>query len=97
MATAANLNNKDLTIYHVGSSDRNPVTWAELEPINQKYWNSNVSINRLKKANAFLSVNKAVIGLHRLKHRVPLALYSKIAPYLGNQHVKKAERMSKGF
>ncbi len=27
VATAYNFRNKDLSIYHVGTSDRNPITW----------------------------------------------------------------------
>ncbi len=32
---------------------------------------------------------------HRLKRRLPVWLYSKIAPVLGKQHVKNAQKMEK--
>ena len=34
VATAFNLKNKSLPIYHVGSSDLNPVTWGEAQIAN---------------------------------------------------------------
>lgn len=31
VASAFNFGNKALAIYHVGSSDRNPLTWGEIK------------------------------------------------------------------
>jgi fatty acyl-CoA reductase len=43
VASAFNFKQYNLPIYHVGSSDRNPLTWGEIQDIVIKYWNSTVS------------------------------------------------------
>jgi hypothetical protein len=36
-----------MPIYHVGSSDRNPITWAKARDVVTEFWNSNPSISRV--------------------------------------------------
>jgi hypothetical protein len=57
-ATAYNSKNNGLALYNVGSSDRNPVSWVEMQKIIQDYWNNNISQNRIAKSKVFVSRNK---------------------------------------
>jgi len=41
VACAFNINNKKIAIYHVGSSDRNPLTTKEIKDGVTNYWNTN--------------------------------------------------------
>ena len=47
VATASNLRKNGMPIYHVGSSDRNPITWAKARDVVTEFWNSNPSISRV--------------------------------------------------
>jgi hypothetical protein len=58
VATAYNSQNNGLAIYNVGSSDRNPMCWVEMQKVIQDYWNNNVSQNRIAKSKVFVSRNK---------------------------------------
>ena len=55
VASARNIRNKSLTIYHAGSSDRNPLTWKEMRAIVMDFWNSNVSKSRMGKSNVIMT------------------------------------------
>jgi len=55
VATAFNLRKNGLPIYHVGSSDRNPITWQKSKECVSEYWNSNPSISRVGEADIFYS------------------------------------------
>ncbi len=55
VATALNFNTKSLPIYHVGSSDRNPLTWGEIKEEVVKFWNSNVSQSKMGKASVLVT------------------------------------------
>ncbi len=57
VATARNLRKNGMPIYHVGSSDRNPVTWAKVRDSVCEFWNSNPSISRVNKSGVFYSEN----------------------------------------
>ncbi len=57
VASAFNCRNKGLSIYHVGSSDRNPLTWGEMKIEVCNFWNSNVSQSRVGKAEVIFSEN----------------------------------------
>jgi hypothetical protein len=54
-ASAFNLKNPKLSIYHVGSSDRNPLIWGEIKNEVVDYWNKNLSQSRMLKPSLFLS------------------------------------------
>lgn len=43
VATAYNFNNRSLPIYHVGSSDRNPMTWGEMSVAGGSYWDTHTT------------------------------------------------------
>jgi len=57
VAAAFNSRSHKLSIYHSGSSDRNPLTWKDAQQIIQDYWNSNVSPNRISKSKVVYSSN----------------------------------------
>lgn len=90
VATAYNLRKNGLPIYHVGSSDRNPITWGKAKEIVTDFWNSNPSINRVAKSGIVFSENEALLKFHELKRRLPVWFYSKVAPYMGKQHLKNS-------
>lgn len=58
VATAFNLKKNGMPIYHVGSSDRNPITWGKAQEIVTDFWNSNPSISRVGKAGVVFSENQ---------------------------------------
>lgn len=55
VATAFNIKKSGLPIYHVGSSDRNPITWEKAKNIVTEFWNSNPSISRVGKSDMVYS------------------------------------------
>ena len=55
VATAREMGSRELMIYHVGSSDRNPLTWKEMKNIVVSYWNNTVSHSRMGKANVLVT------------------------------------------
>jgi alcohol-forming fatty acyl-CoA reductase len=98
VAAAFNMKqNKKLNIYHVGSSDRNPITWKECETITVDYWKSNISQSRLAEPTVFMTNNPLHIKINRLRKRFPVWMYAKVAPYMGKNHVKKVHRVLNGF
>jgi hypothetical protein len=52
------LKKNGMPIYHVGSSDRNPITWGKAQEIVTDFWNSNPSISRVGKAGVVFSENQ---------------------------------------
>lgn len=64
VAAAFNANSRTLSIYHVGSSDRNPMKWGEVQRIIQEFWNSNVSQNRVSKSKVLMSTNRLKTRTH---------------------------------
>lgn len=95
VASAFNAFSKNLNIYHVGSSDRNPLQWGQIQKIVLDFWNANPSQSRISKANVLLSNSKTRVRLNELKRTIPNWVYSKTAPYLGTQHVKNVQRLEK--
>ena len=57
VASAFNAKCNGLNIYHVGSSDRNPVKWGTVRTVVQDFWNTNVSESRLSKSK--LAIHKS--------------------------------------
>ncbi len=57
VATAFNLRKNGLPVYHVGSSDRNPITWGTTKDFVQQYWNSNPSTSRVSKSDCLITEN----------------------------------------
>jgi hypothetical protein len=55
VATAFNLKKNGLPIYHVGSSDRNPITWKKARDIVTEFWNSNPSSSQVAKSGILYS------------------------------------------
>lgn len=90
VATAFNMNKNGMPIYHVGSSDRNPVTWKKAQEVVTQFWNSNPSGSRVGKSEVLFHENSALIRLNQLRRRIPVLLYHKISPYLGKQQQKNA-------
>lgn len=61
VASAFNSKSHKLSLYHVGSSDRNPLIWRDVQQIVQDYWNSNISPSRVSKSKAIYSSNTLLI------------------------------------
>lgn len=57
VATAFNAFSKQLSIYHVGSSDRNPTTWKEAKDIVKDFWEKNPSNSQVSKPNVIMTNN----------------------------------------
>lgn len=95
VATAFNAFNKKLSVYHVGSSDRNPVSWATVRNLVNDFWSTNVSQSRVSKPNVVLTRSKLKLKYHEYKRLIPNYLYSKASPFLGSQHMKNANRLLK--
>lgn len=55
VATAFNIRKNGMPIYHVGSSDRNPITWGKTRDVVTEFWNSNPSISRVAKSGVVFS------------------------------------------
>jgi hypothetical protein len=72
VASAYNVGNKSLSIYHVGSSDRNPLTWGEIKEEVCSFWNTNVSQSRLTKAGVIITENETRLQLVRLQRKIPV-------------------------
>lgn len=64
VSTAKNFHKDALTIYHVGSSDRNPITWEDMKRSVVKYWNNNLSSSRMGKAKVLYSTNSTMIKIN---------------------------------
>ena len=58
VATAYNAFNKTLSIYHVGSSDRNPIFWRHVAKLLTDFWNTNVSQSRISKPHIVMTKSK---------------------------------------
>lgn len=95
VASAYNSKNHKLAIYNIGSSDRNPLNWEQTQKVVQEYWNNNISQNRISKSKVFISNNKYAIKAKELMRLVPITAYSRIAPFLGSQHAKNAQKLIK--
>ena len=72
VASAFNFKTKTLPIYHVGSSDRNPLTWGEMREEVCNFWNTNVSQSRLTKAKLFVTENETRLKLAKLQRTIPV-------------------------
>lgn len=64
VATAYNAFNKTLSIYHVGSSDRNPILWKNVRSILNDFWNTNISQSRIAKSNVLLTTSTLKLKYH---------------------------------
>lgn len=64
VATAYNARAKKINIYHVGSSDRNPMPWGTTAKIVTDFWNTNVSQSRVSKAKLMVSQHESVVKMH---------------------------------
>jgi hypothetical protein len=58
VASAFNFKNKNLLIYHAGSSDRNPLLWDEVQREVVDYWTKNPSKSRMMKPSICVSKSK---------------------------------------
>lgn len=61
VASAYNSKSHKLSLYHSGSSDRNPLIWKDVQQVLQDYWNSNISPNRISKSKILYTNNKFLI------------------------------------
>ena len=55
VASAFNSKSNKLSLYHVGSSDRNPMIWVDVQQILTDFWNNNVSQSRVSKSKVIFS------------------------------------------
>lgn len=63
VATAFNSMSNKLSVYHVGSSDRNPLTWGDVKQITTHFWNTNISPSKLSKSHLVYSPNYVKVKL----------------------------------
>lgn len=94
-ATIANVGNDKLSIYHIGTSDLNPITWGEMKDELLDYWNSTISASKMGKAEIHVSRKTSALNFLKFKRRLPLEAYKRISPFLGKQHEKNATKMIK--
>jgi hypothetical protein len=97
VATAYNFRTQVFNIYHVGSSDRNPLTWGEIQEGIEGYWNTNISQSKVRKAKAYFGDNAWSLKMHKWKRKLPVWIYEKSAPIMGKQHVKNVQKMIKSM
>lgn len=98
VATAFNIHQQQrMPIVQVGTSDLNPLTWAEMREEIQGYWNSTVSASKMSKCLIYTSTRDSEVNFHRLKHKIPIQVYKRISPLMGKQHEKNANKMLKTF
>lgn len=64
VASAFNARSKTLNIYHVGSSDRNPVRWKMTQSVVQDFWNTNISESRVSKSQILINTNPTRIKIN---------------------------------
>ena len=83
VATAMNLGNTNLPIYHIGSSDRNPLSWGEINDQISIYWNGVRSASKISKSGALLSTIPWKLNAARLKQRLPSEVYLRLSTLLG--------------
>jgi hypothetical protein len=95
VASAFNFGNKSLQIYHVGSSDRNPLTWGEMKDEVCNFWNNNVSQSRIGKAEVYVSENEFNLKIRKWHRKIPIEIYKRLGPLLGKQAQRNAQRMTK--
>ena len=95
VATAYNAFNKKLSVYHVGSSDRNPITLSKMSKILNDFWSKNISQSRVSKPNVIVTTSKLKYNFSAYKRLVPNYIYGRISPFLGNHHVKNVNRLMK--
>ena len=95
VASAADAFSHKLKVYHCGSSDRNPLIWKDAQQIIQDFWNTNISPSRVSKSKALYTENKWKIRASELSRKIPISIYSKLAPFLGREHVKNAQKLIK--
>lgn len=94
-AAACNSKSHTLTIYNCGSSDRNPIPWRRVKELVQDYWNHNPSHNRVSKSNVVYTDNNLLIKASEYSRKIPISVYSRLAPFMGSQHVKNAQKLIK--
>lgn len=82
VASAFNLGNKSLPIYHSGSSDRNPLTWGDVKNEVENFWNSNPAHMQVGKADILVTDSLLRIQLRRLTYKLPLEIYRRLSPLL---------------
>lgn len=95
VACAYNIGNKILTFYHVGSSDRNPLTNKEIIANVTSYWNTNKIESQVSKSKLIMTTSDTYLRFLKFKRTLPVEVYNRLSPLLGSQHVKKAEKMIK--
>lgn len=95
VASAFNARSHTMTVYNCGSSDRNPILWGVVRDIVEDFWNTNISQNRVSKSKITYSSNPLVIRTSELMRTIPISVYSRIAPFMGSQHVKNAQKLVK--
>ena len=95
VATASNVGNLSMPIYHVGTSDLNPLAWSEMKDDLLGYWNSTVSASKMGKADIVFTTNDTIFKLEQLKRRIPIMAYKRLSPLLGKSHEKLSTKMLK--
>jgi hypothetical protein len=63
VASAKNFNRDALPIYHVGSSDRNPIPWRNVQKTVTEFWNNNPSSSRMGKSEVLYTENQTLLKL----------------------------------
>ncbi len=95
VATALNFGQTNLPIYHIGSSDRNPLSWGEISDQISIYWNGTRSASKISKSKVILTTTPWKLNAARLKQRLPSEVYLRLSTLLGKEHQKTALKIKK--
>ena len=90
VATAYNFNNRSLPIYHVGSSDRNPMTWGEMSEEGSSYWDTHITQYKVGSSRVLITEKEWLLNLRRWKRSALLEVYRRIGPLFDKQASKNA-------
>ena len=90
VATAYNFNNRSLPIYHVGSSDRNPMTWGEMSEEGGSFWDTHITQYQVGSSKVLITEKQWLLNIRRWKRSAMLEVYRRIGPLFDKQASKNA-------
>ncbi len=72
VVSAHNFRQTNLAVYHVGSSDRNPLTWGEIGEQVSAFWNSSKTASKISKSHLTMTTSPWKLSASQLKQRLPV-------------------------
>lgn len=90
-------NTNETVVLHVGTSDKNPVTWKTCKSAVTSYWRASPPENRISKIRFRMYKNpKAFEAARFIKRKLPFGIYLKYAQLTGNSAtLQRAMRLQK--